>query len=308
VPLRPTTRDVLVLVVTTFALCAAACASSPHTDGGGVVVAGSGEPASTGAPSGEDVADLVPREREAYERLIETTLAPCSDEAVPLDVCLDEKRPCSACGPAARFLLDRVKAGLAKSDIQRAYGLRFGNDVRNVDVADSPAKGPADAPVTIMVWSDFECPACKRIVPMVERVFAAHDKDVRLVHKLYPLSKHPHAEMAARAAFAAKLQGRYWQMERELFENQEKLAQDTINEIAEDLGLDMARFRADAQSPAAKKVIDRDMADADRSGLAGTPFILINGREFDLELFKPEPDLEAWVAMEIALARSAAKR
>jgi protein-disulfide isomerase len=236
--------------------------------------------------------------------MLQTTYAPCPAEAVTLDVCIKEKRACNACAPAARFLAERVKAGLAKSNIQRAYGLRFGNDVRQVDIADSPVKGPPNAPVTIMVWSDFECPACKRVVPIVERVFAAHDRETRLVHKLYPLPKHTHGEMAARAAFAAKLQGRYWEMERALFENQEKLSVEKINEIAEELGLDMQKFRADAQSPAAKKVIDRDMADADRAGLSGTPFILINGREFDLELFKPEPDLETWVSTELELARS----
>jgi len=252
-----------------------------------------------------DMSSLVPRERAQLERLLETTLSPCADQAVTLDICLEQKRNCSACGPAARFLLERVQAGLSRSDIQRAYSMRFGSDVRSVDIADSPTRGPKNAPVTIMIWSDFECPACRRLVPMIEHIFEEHDQDVRLVHKLYPLSKkHPHAEIAARAAFAAKLQGKSWEMEKALFENQPKLSDQTINEIAEELGLDMKKFRADAESDAAKKVIDRDVADADRSGLSGTPFILINGREFDFSLFRPEPDLEAWITMEIKLAQS----
>lgn len=300
VPLRTITRAALCLAV-----LASGCAGAPHADKtDDSIQLASGDPSEPqSAPSGVDMESLVPRERATLERLLGTTYAPCPDQAVPLDVCIEEKRPCRACGPAARFLADRVKAGLASSDVQRAYQLRFGTDVRNVEIADSPTKGPANAPVTLMVWSDFECPACKRVVPMIERVFEAHSKDVRLVHKLYPLPKHPHGEIAARAAYAAKLQGKYWEMERALFDNQSSLSETKINEIAEELGLDMRKFQADALSQAAKKVIDRDMADADRSGLSGTPFILINGREFDLGLFRPEPDLESWVAMEIELTK-----
>ena len=257
----------------------------------------------TGRSSSADVGDLVPRERETYERLLDTVYAPCADQAVTLAVCLDEKRPCNACAPASRFLVDRVKAGLARADAEKAYEIRFGAKTFKVDVAGSPTKGPENAPVTIIVWSDFECPACRRIVPIVERVAAAHEGEVRLVHKFYPLPRHTHAEVAARAAYAAQKQGRYWEMERELFENQEKLGDATIGEIAEELGLDMGKLRADMQSEAAKKTIERDKADADGAGLMGTPFILINGREFDLGLFKPEPDLEACVSMEIELAR-----
>ena len=104
-----------------------------------------------------------------------------------------------------------------------------------------------------MVWSDFECPACKRIVPMIERVFSAHAKDVRLVHKLYPLPKHPHSEIAARASYAAKLQGKYWEMERALFENQDKLGESTIDELAEELGLDMRKFAQTPSRPARRR-------------------------------------------------------
>ncbi|MDC3956829.1 DsbA family protein [Polyangium jinanense] len=275
------------------ALLASACGGSQHADSGGALQ----------IQRPQEMDDLVPRERETVERLLDEQIAPCPDQAVPISTCLDEKRSCKACEPAARFITERVKAGLGRADAARAYEIRFGNKVTTVDVAGSPTKGSATAPVTIMVWSDFECPACRRIVPIVERVAAAHENDVRLVHKFYPLPRHTHAEVAARAAYAAQKQGRYWEMEHELFENQDKLGDATIGELAEELGLDMGKLRADMQSEAATKTIERDKADADRAGLMGTPFILINGREFDLGLFKPEPDLDAWVSMEIELAR-----
>jgi len=275
-----------------------ACGSTPRADAGS-------ESAATVevAASPLDMSSLVPRERAALERLLDETIAPCPDQAVTLAVCLKEQRPCKACDPAARFLAERVKAGFDRKNTQRAYGLRFGSDVRSIEVAGSPTKGPDDAPVTIMLWSDFECPACRRAVPVVTRIASAHAKDVRLVHKLYPLERHPHAEVAARAAFAAHQQGKYWPMEERLFENQDRLSESTIGEFAEELGLDMKKFSMDMASEAAKKTIERDKNDADKSGLSGTPFILINGREFDLGLFQLEPDLDAWVTMEIEMAQ-----
>jgi protein-disulfide isomerase len=288
-----TLRTISPLLLLT-ALFATACGGGQHAD------------TDVGGPArllAIDAQAFNSRERDTYERLLDTVYAPCADQAVTLAVCLDEKRPCNACDPAARFLMDRVKAGLARVEAEKAYEIRFGSKSHKVDVAGSPTKGPETAPVTIMIWSDFECPACRRIVPIVEKVAAAHEDDVRLVHKFYPLPRHTHAEAAARAAYAAQRQGRYWEMERELFENQDKLGDATIGEIAEELGLDMGKLRADMQSDAAKKTIERDKADADGAGLMGTPFILINGREFDLGLFKPEPDLDVWVSMEIELAR-----
>ncbi|MDI1444484.1 thioredoxin domain-containing protein [Polyangium sp. 6x1] len=287
-----TLQTISPLLVLTM-LFVSACGGSQHVDGGGALE----------IQRPKEMGDLVPRERETVERLLDELIAPCPDQAVPLSTCLDEKRSCKACEPAARFVTERVKAGLGRAEATRAYEIRFGSKVTTVDVAGSPTKGSATAPVTLMVWSDFECPACRRIVPMVEHVAAEHADDVRLVHKFYPLPRHAHAEVAARAAYAAQKQGRYWEMEHALFENQDKLGDAAIGAIAEELGLDMGKLRADMQSEAATKTIERDKADADRAGLMGTPFIMINGREFDLGLFKPEPDLDAWVTMEIELAR-----
>ena len=210
--LRTMNRAAMVLVAGVVG-----CASTPHADKTDETIKlAAGDSSADEAPSGVDIGSRscpAGSARPSSGCSARRTRLARDWQAVPLDVCIEEKRPGHACGPAARFLADRVKAGLATSDIQRAYGMRFGSDVRPVDIADSPMKGDGNAPVTLMVWSDFECPACKRIVPMIERVFSAHAKDVRLVHKLYPLPKHPHSEIAARASYAAKLQGKYWEME-----------------------------------------------------------------------------------------------
>ena len=181
--------------------------------------------------------------------------------------------------------------------------MRFRGEPKRIDVADSPTIGAANAAVTIVVWSDFECSHCKHVVPIVERIAQQHPQDVRLVHKFYPIPRHTMAKVAAKAAFAAQQQGKYWEMERLLFENQANLGEQTILEFAQSLGLNMDQVKADMEGDAAAKAIERDTAEADRLGLTGTPLIFINGREFDPRLFQVEPDLDAWVTTEIELAK-----
>src|SRR5262249_54242008 len=151
----------------------------------------------------------------------------------------------------------------------------------------------------------FECPACGFAMPLIDKVFEKYSPHVRLVHKFYPLvHHHVHAEEAARAAIGALKQGRYWEMERLLFENQSALTEADLMTYAAQIKLDLDRLRADMKSDATRQMIERDKADADRAGLQGTPFILINGREFDLEYFRPDSELDSWVAMEIDLMGS----
>lgn len=285
--IRPVTfRTIVSLVLSAFVMTGCGSSSSSTPD-----------------KSQVNVSDLSTRERATYDRLVDEALAPCPTEAVTLDVCLNEKRACKACGAAANFLLTQVKAGYDKPTIRKSYQHRFFGEAKPVDPADSPSLGPTNAPVTIVVWSDFECPHCKHVVPIVERIQEAHAQDVRLVHKFYPLPRHTNAKIAARAAFAAKLQGKYWEMERLLFENQQNLGEQTILEFASSLGLQMDRVKADMESDAATDAIKRDMDEADKLGLTGTPFVLINGREFIFRMFDPEQDLDTWVTTEIELAK-----
>src|SRR5262249_29882599 len=123
-------------------------------------------------------------------------------------------------------------------------------------------------------------------------------------HKFYPLRVHSNAEAAARSAIAAQNQGRYWEMEQMLFAHQQEQADSDLEHYASLLQLDLNRWRADLHAPKTDAVLERDHADADRSGLTGTPFILINGREFDLNFFQLQGDLEAWVTLEVELTAS----
>jgi protein-disulfide isomerase len=300
------------------ALALVACSSGPEPRGPQFAEAtaqaplpGPGGAAPSEAASGPealpgvDTTELVRRERHTWWQLVSQLVAPCSDQAVSLAQCIRESRPCSACLPGARLLADKIRGGLSATQAQDAYGVRFGPNVKAVDAADSPARGPADAPVQVVVWSDFECPACKRGMPLIDAAFDKHSPSVRLIHKVYPLKAHRRGEPAARAAIAAHLQGKYWPMEQLLFENQQHLEDADLLGYARKLGLDMKRFEADMASEHATKIIARDRAEADRTGLQGTPFIVINGREFDLGLFSLQGELDGWFATEIAVKGAA---
>jgi protein-disulfide isomerase len=126
---------------------------------------------------------------------------------------------------------------------------------------------------------------------------------VRLVFKFYPLQSHAHGELAARAAVAAMKQGKFWQMHHIMFENQERLEQTDIERYAQQIGLDLGKFRSDLGSDEIKERITKDKAQAEQLGLDGTPFIFVNGRYVNLQLLtNPVDDVPEWVKLDIELS------
>jgi protein-disulfide isomerase len=252
---------------------------------------------------GVDTGELVARERRQWWRLVSQLYAPCQEQAVSIAQCVQEERPCAACPAAARMLADRVRSGATVAESEAAYAARFGPNIKRPDIAGSPSRGPEDALVTVVVWSDFQCPACKHAMPVLDEVVEKNAPHIRLVHKFYPLKFHTNAEIAAKAAVAAQNQGRYWEMEKLLFDNQQALSETDLDRYAKALRLDMGRFHADMASEKTAAIIQRDKAEADKAGLSGTPFILINGREFPLGLFRVDTELTPWITLELDLAR-----
>ena len=133
--------------------------------------------------------------------------------------------------------------------------------------------------------------------PVLEKTWEQHSQDVRYVFKFFPISFHPHGELAARAAVAAMDQGKFWEMHDKLFANREHLEQADLDLYARQIGLDLARFHKDAESQATTDWIAADRKQADALGIAGTPTIYINGREFDAK-----QDLDEWIVQELGPA------
>ena len=143
---------------------------------------------------------------------------------------------------------------------------------------DQPVKGIANASVTIVAFTDFECPSCARQHPVLERITSEFGDRVRLVVRDFPLTQHPNARKAAEAAEAAREQGKYWEYAGVLFRNQSALGVDRLRQYATDLGLDRARFDASLDSGKFAEKVQRDVIDGHKLGVNGTPTIYINGK------------------------------
>jgi protein-disulfide isomerase len=168
------------------------------------------------------------------------------------------------------------------------------NKVYPLAVGDSPSKGPADAKVTIVEFSDYQCPFCSQAEPLLDQVMQAYPKDVKRVYKQFPLTSiHPNALPASKAAVAAGKQGKFWEMHAKLFGNQRELSPDNYKKWAEELKLDMARFEKDLASPDVQGAIDKDGQEARAADVTGTPTIFVNGKRLQqrsLEGFKAAID------------------
>lgn len=149
--------------------------------------------------------------------------------------------------------------------------------IADIDTTGAPFKGPADAPVTLALFTDFECPYCKQIIPLLDEVLAKNPQTVKLAFKNMPLKFHKMAEPAAKASLAAHEQGKFWPLHDRLFA-ESKLSEDGIKKIAASIGLDMARFEKDMASPSIQAKLQKDLIDAQSVGVTGTPTVFVNGR------------------------------
>jgi protein-disulfide isomerase len=143
--------------------------------------------------------------------------------------------------------------------------------------AKGPARGPQTAPVTIVEFSDFQCPFCGKEFPVIERVMKEYDGKVRLVFRHFPLDFHPFAEKAAEAAACAADQGKFWELHDKMFTNQQKLAVDDLKGYAKSVGVDSAKFDKCLDSGEKKALVDADQKAGTEAGVNGTPAFFING-------------------------------
>ena len=148
-----------------------------------------------------------------------------------------------------------------------------------VSVAGAPSRGPADAAVTIVEFTDYHCPFCRRVQPTLEQVLARYPTQVRLVFKDLPLdSLHPQARQAAEASRCAGDQGKFWPFHDKLFERAPDASPATLAAIATEVGLDVAAFDRCVASGTHREAVQRDVTEAMGLGASGTPAFFVNGR------------------------------
>jgi protein-disulfide isomerase len=147
-----------------------------------------------------------------------------------------------------------------------------------VTLDDAVTKGSSEALVTLIAWSDFQCPYCSRVTPTMKQLEEAYGNDLRLAFKHNPLGFHPNAMPAAKAAEAAGKQGKFWEMHDKLFENQKALTPENYVAWAGELGLDVEQFKKDMADPAIEKKVTAQQAQGMTLGARGTPAFFVNGR------------------------------
>jgi protein-disulfide isomerase len=145
-------------------------------------------------------------------------------------------------------------------------------------------QGSSDAPIALLEYGDYECPACGQVYPIVKAIQERVGDNLCFAFRHFPLTNvHPHAEHAAEAAEAAEAQGSFWEMHDTLFENQHALADEALAEYAAALGLDEVRLIREVVSGAYARRVKEDFKTGVRGGVNGTPTFFINGERYDGE-------------------------
>jgi protein-disulfide isomerase len=157
------------------------------------------------------------------------------------------------------------------------------NRVVDIPVGDSPIRGKKDAPVTVVEFSDYQCPFCARADPIVEEALKKYPDEIRFVYKQFPLTSiHPFAMGAAKAALAAGKQGKYWEMHDKLFANNRALKPEDLKKYAQEIGVDVAQWEKDMNSPEIQEQINKEMGEGRSAGVRGTPTIFVGGRQLQI--------------------------
>ena len=147
-----------------------------------------------------------------------------------------------------------------------------------ITASDAPSFGPVDAPVTVVEFSDFQCPYCTKAAEAVDEIKKAYPDKVRVVFRQFPLSFHKDAHLAAQAALAAGEQGKFWEYHDLLFANQQALGREDLEKYAKEVGLDMKKFTTALDEGTYKEQVDKDLELGKQVAVQGTPTMFLNGQ------------------------------
>src|SRR5277367_182665 len=237
-----------------------------------------------------DLSELTPVQKKAVLKIVREEDCSCQCGMKTAE-CIMKDANCSYSRSLAKVAIQGVKDGKSLMEISnlmdaspKAHRPKVLEAPVTIAVDGAPVKGPADARITLVEFSDFECPFCSAAEKQVDIVMAAYPKDVKLIYKQFPLSMHPHAQFAAEASLAAREQGKFWEMYEVLFKNYQHLSRENVMLWAKGLGLNVDKFKADLDSRKFKAVVDKDLADGETVGVYGTPSFYINGKQYNGEV------------------------
>jgi protein-disulfide isomerase len=276
-------------------LSSPACAKTPP-EAQSAPAASSATPAAATAqdqalPPGIDASKLDDFQKKVFFRIINSEPSICGQAQSLIASAKSTTSGCHRSFNAIRYVGKLVEQGFTDSEVSESIGKRYrGTDVKKIDVSEAPMKGNPAAKVTLVEFADYECPHCKRLQPVLRQLVDEFHNDVKVYFKHYPLPQHTNARRAAEAAVAANKQGKFWVFQDKLWDKQDELSPAVIEKLAKDSGLDVAKFRADLDSPAVKDRVQKDRSEGEALGLQATPTVYIDGREYtdpkDTESFR----------------------
>jgi protein-disulfide isomerase len=206
----------------------------------------------------------------------------------------------------ASVIVDSVKQGKNSADTLAAVKASKWSKVPDhsktledpvkIPIGGAPMIGPQNASLTLVEFSDFQCPYCYRAVTELQAIMKAYPTQVKLIFKQFPLDIHSQAAYAAAAALAAHKQGKFWPLHDAMFARHGKLSKEIIEKLAADAGLDMKRFDTDVASAEIRKAVDKDRDEGETAGVDSTPTLFVNGQHYNgaltLAALKPVLDGE----------------
>jgi protein-disulfide isomerase len=235
---------------------------------------------------GVDFSGLSKAQRDTVLTVLRTEPCACSCD-MRVAECRVKDPQCAFSRRLAAFAIRTASAGKSEAVI-RAELDKYAKEPPPVleppvklAIAGAPFKGPADAKVTIVEFSDFQCPYCAKAAIEAAQVVQKFPNDVKLVFKQFPLDDHSQAALAAEASLAAQAQGRFWPLHDRMYANFRQITRDHIFVWATETGLDMNRFRADLDSHKFAARVHAEEQEGEVAGVGGTPTFFINGKKFN---------------------------
>ena len=229
---------------------------------------------------GVDLKDLDADEVGLMMTILKEQFDPCGKPRSFVEA-LQDQGTCDKAIPLANYVVKQVQAGLSKRQIIRALlkEIKRMSARYSFTVKGRPFIGPDNAKVTVVQFSDYQCPHCRMASKTLKKLIK--DRSVRVVFKQYPLSFHKAARPAAIASVQAHFQGKFWKLHEMLYEDQEKLTEKWIGKLAKKSGLNMKRFKEDHGR--AVKMVDDDRTEGELANIEGTPTYFVNGRLVEYE-------------------------
>jgi protein-disulfide isomerase len=235
---------------------------------------------------GVDLASLPKVQRDAALKILRSESCTCGC-TMKIAECRLKDPTCGFSRRLANFVATEASSG-KKADVLLADLKKFAAQPPPVleapvplSIDGAPMKGPANARVTIVEFSDFQCPFCAKAVAEVKLLLQKYPRDVRFVFKEFPLDTHSQAALAAEAALAAHAQGKFWPLHDVMYANYRSISRARILAWAKEIGLNMSRFQSDLDSHKYAKSALAERSAGEDAGVDATPTFFINGKKYN---------------------------